>query len=338
MRSSSFPLLIAAGLALAVTPLSAQTPPPIIDMHLHALPADAQGPPPLAMCTPIPAMGTTTGEAWPETFMAVMKDPRCEDPVWSPETDEEVMRRSLDILERRNIYAVTSGSATRVARWSEAAPDRIIPALVLNVASEPASPARLRELHADGRLEVLGEVTNQYAGVEATDPRFEPYLALAEELDIPVGIHIGTGPPGSPYLGFPEYRARLHSPLQLEEALVRHPGLRVYVMHAGWPMLDDMLAVLHTHPQVYVDVGVIVYFLPRAEFYRYLRTLVEAGFGHRVLFGSDQMVWPETIERAIAVIEEAPFLSEKQKRAILFDNAVRFLDLTDDQVAAMKGG
>lgn len=39
------------------------------------------------------------------------------------------------------------------------------------------------------------------------------------------------------------------------------------------------------------------------------------------------MVWPETLERAIQVIEEAPFLDEVQKRAILYDNAARFLRL-----------
>jgi predicted TIM-barrel fold metal-dependent hydrolase len=115
----------------------------------------------------------------------------------------------------------------------------------------------------------------------------------------------------------------------LEEALVRHPRLRVWIMHAGWPMLDDLLAVLWTHPQVYVDLGVIIFALPRAELYRYLRVIVEAGFGSRVMFGSDQMVWPETIERGIRTIEEAPFLSEQQKRDILYNNAARFLRLSE---------
>jgi uncharacterized protein len=48
-------------------------------------------------------------------------------------------------------------------------------------------------------------------------------------------------------------------------------------------MLDDLLAVLWTHPHVYVDVGAIVFGLPRAEFYRYLQRIVEAGFGKRVM-------------------------------------------------------
>jgi predicted TIM-barrel fold metal-dependent hydrolase len=82
-----------------------------------------------------------------------------------------------------------------------------------------------------------------------------------------------------------------------------------------------------------VHVGIIVYNQPRAAFYRYLRAIVDAGFGRRVMFGSDQMVWPETIERAIAVIDEAPFLSKQQKRDISYNNAVRFLRLGKDDLA-----
>jgi predicted TIM-barrel fold metal-dependent hydrolase len=153
-----------------------------------------------------------------------------------------------------------------------------------------------------------------------------------------VGIHIGPGPPGVVYLGASEYRARLHSPLTIEEVLVRHPKLRVYIMHAGFPMLDDLLAVLYAHPQVYVDTGVVVYTQPRPAFYRYLQGIVDAGFGNRVMFGSDQMVWPGAIERAIRVIEEAPSLTSAQKRAILYDNASRFLRLTPAEMDRHRGG
>jgi uncharacterized protein len=144
---------------------------------------------------------------------------------------------------------------------------------------------------------------------------------------------MGPGPPGVIYLGASGYRARLHSALTIEEVLVRHPRLRIYLMHAGYPMLDDLLAVLYAHPQVYVEVGVIVYTQPRPAFYRFLQGIVDAGFGNRVMFGSDQMVWPGVIERAIAVIEEAPFLSEQEKRDILYNNAVRFLRLSEEEIA-----
>jgi len=55
------------------------------------------------------------------------------------------------------------------------------------------------------------------------------------------------------------------------------------------------------------------------------------------MFGSDQMVWPEAIERAIAVINDAPFLSAAQKRDIFYNNAARFLRLSADEMARHRG-
>lgn len=102
-------------------------------------------------------------------------------------------------------------------------------------------------------------------------------------------------------------------------------------------MLDDLLAVLWAHPQVYVDTAAIVFALPRPEFYRYLRTIVEAGFGKRVMFGSDQMAWPGIIEPSIDVIESAQFLAKEQKRDILYNNAARFLRLSKEEIARHHG-
>jgi predicted TIM-barrel fold metal-dependent hydrolase len=125
--------------------------------------------------------------------------------------------------------------------------------------------------------------------------------------------------------------------LLLEEALMKHPKLRVYIAHAGWPMIDDLLAVLWTHPQVYVDIGVISFALPRKEFHRYLQRIVEAGFGKRVMFGSDQMVWPEVIDYAIQSVETATFLSQQQKRDIFYNNAARFLRLSKEEIDRHHG-
>ena len=320
-----------AGLLAALGPvgaLGAQERLPIIDVHVHALPADAQGPPPMWMCAPIPELPTVlTGSAYPRAW----REPPCPDPIWSPTTDEEIMSGTIEVMERWNVYGVLSGTPARVADWSAAAPGRFIRGLGFNLGTG-VSPDSLRALHAAGLVSVLAEVTNQYAGIAPNDAAMEPYWALAEELDLPVGIHIGTGPPGAIYLGFPNYRARLHSALTLEDVLVRHPDLRVYVMHAGYPMLDDLLALLFAHPQVHVGIGAIVYAMPRPGFYRFLRGIVEYGFAKRIMFGSDQMVWPETIERAIATIEEAPFLTEQQKRDILYNNAARFLKLTPEEI------
>lgn len=324
-------------LLLFGSPHAQAAPAPIIDMHLHALQiagfVSLAGPAPIPHCIPMTDYPVPDpGRRWPEIVRS--RDLPCR-ATWSPRTDEEVMQRTLATMNKRNIFGVTSGSL--VAGYRKAAPDRIIPSL--SFAGGPDAPTvdSVRESLRDGPFAVFGEVTAQYGGIGPDDPSLEPYWVLTEEMDVPVGIHIGTGPVGAPYLGFDGYRARLHSPLALEEVLLRHPALRVYIMHAGWPMLDDLLAVLWTHPQVYVDLGAISWALPRAEFHRYLQRIVEAGFGKRVLFGSDQMVWPETIEMAIQRVESAPFLTSDQKRDIFFNNAARFLRLTPERVAAMRG-
>lgn len=311
----------------------AQNDLPVFDVHLHALAADHQGPPPLAMCTPIDFPAWDPAKPYGETFMDMLKNPKCSDPVWSPESDEELLRQTLAVMEASNVYGILSGTPDRVATWSAAAPDRFVAGLGFNLASSLVTPDSLRHLVESGAVSVLAEVTNQYAGIAPDDKRMEPYWTLAEELDIPVGIHIGPGPPGVHYLGASGYRASLHSALTLEPVLVNHPRLRVYIMHAGFPLLDDLLALMYAHPQVHVGTGVIVYSQSRPAFYRYLRGIVDAGFGDRVMFGSDQMVWPSVIPRSIAVINEAPFLTEDQKRDILYNNAARFFRLNEDVIS-----
>jgi predicted TIM-barrel fold metal-dependent hydrolase len=139
---------------------------------------------------------------------------------------------------------------------------------------------------------------------------------------------MGLGPPGISFdpccRGF---RAALGNPAVLEEALNRHPKLRLNVMHGGWPYLQETVALLLTYPQTWTDLGAIDWLLPRAEFHAYLGALMRAGLGTRILFGSDQMYWPEAIGMAVDAVDAAPFLTSAQKRDIFHGNAVRFLRL-----------
>jgi predicted TIM-barrel fold metal-dependent hydrolase len=121
--------------------------------------------------------------------------------------------------------------------------------------------------------------------------------------------------------------------LLLEEVLVRYPKIRIYAMHYGSPLVDEMIAMLFSHPQLYVDISCNNWAMPRKQFYEHLRRMVEAGFSQRIMFGSDQMAWPKSIESAVKSIEQAPFLTKDQKRDILYNNAARFLRLTPDEIA-----
>lgn len=316
--------------ALAFWPASGRggTRGPVVDMHLHAIEAS----PPWGLCIPwltqLPPRDPR--QDWQAAFMEAMSKPSCADPIWSSGDTDTTMRETIAELERLDIVGVLSGPVDLVRKWHAAAPDRFIPSVQFKIGRDDISPDAMRELFTNGGFAVLGEISNQYAGIAPDDPRMRPYWALAEELDIPVQIHMGEGTVGTAYLGIAEldnYRASLSSPLLLEEVLVRHPKLRVSVMHYGSPFVDDMIAVLSAHPQVYVDLGGIQWYYPRPYFYEHLRKLVDAGFGKRVMFGSDQADWAGVIEPSIRIIEEAPFLDDAQKRDILFNNAVRFLRL-----------
>ena len=323
-------LALHAGLAVAFGLGGQASAQAIIDMHLHAIPADAQGPPPVIVCAPYDTMPTRDTRWSGRTFaIKAFKDkPTCAHPITSSKDDAALRDETLAALRRHDIVAVTSGPPDLVAAWRQVDPKRILPAVYIDMADPPPVEA-LRALHAAGRMVVLGEIAAQYEGVAPNDPKLEPYWALAEELDIPAAIHIGPGPPGAAYLGLAKYRASLSDPLLLEDVLIRHPKLRLYVMHAGWPNADRMIALLYAHPQVYVDTAVIDFTQPRAEFHSYLRRLVEAGYGKRIMFGSDQMVWPGAIGPAIEAITSADFLTPAQKRDILHDNAARFLRLNE---------
>jgi uncharacterized protein len=103
-------------------------------------------------------------------------------------------------------------------------------------------------------------------------------------------------------------------------------------MHAGWPYLDDTIALMVVYPQVYADLGSINWYFPRPAFHAYLERLIQVGLGQRVMFGSDQMYWPEAIGMAVEATHSAPFLSPSERRDIFYNNAARFLRLPDDSV------
>ncbi|MBB3763591.1 amidohydrolase family protein [Sphingomicrobium lutaoense] len=306
---------------------------PIIDMHLHAVAADHNGPPPQHMCAPMerfPAWDPATD--YREHFKAVTRDGiACDNPIVSAASDEALRDRTIELVEKHDIFAVLGGSPEKVAEWRDHAPGRFLPGFDLSLPREDTAE-KLRALHAEGRLSVLAEVQVQYFGIGPDDERMEPIWALAEELDIPVGIHIGEGPPGTAYLGLP-FKAALGDPLLLEPVLLRHPKLRVYVMHAGFPFRDRMKALMMAHPQVHADVGVLAYTRRPSQFHGFLCDLVDAGFGDRILYGTDQMVWPDTIPLAIKAIETAPCLDAQQKRDIFYNNAARFLRLDEATIA-----
>ena len=330
MQRPVLTLLLMAPLACVAA--DAPSTGPVIDMHLHALPMD-ELPPGAPTCPGDQEVLVPTID--PQDELDFSKFATCARPIFAARDDAGLRDGSIAALRKHDVrHAMTEGPVERVADWRKAAPDVILPGVAFG-AREEKSIAELRRLHAAGQLAVLGEVYIQYRGHRADDPRYEPYFALAEELDIPVGVHLGEGPPAAArFPGYEDYRASMGSPFLLEHVLRKHAKLRIYVMHYASPLVDEMIAMMFTHPNLYVDVACNNWAFPRAQFHDALRRMVDAGLVKRIMFGSDQMYWPDAIGEAIKAIETAPFLDAAQKRDILYNNASRFLRLTPQQVAA----
>src|SRR5262249_24970614 len=150
----------------------------------------------------------------------------------------EYMKEVLAEMERLNVTAVVFGEPKNVQEWKDAAPARIIPGTSFSDGVAPGKRVALDELRKEftsGGYKVMGEIGLQYEGLSPSDPSVDQYFALAEELDMPVAIHMGTGGSGRANTTTPKFRGSMGNPLLLEELLAKHPKLRVQVMHAGYP-------------------------------------------------------------------------------------------------------
>ena len=296
--------------------------PPILDVHVHAaLESGDAGP----MCPNTAGFAASD----PKTKEGVngWMQADCSPKLYAAAKGEYVKDLAAE-MKRLNVTAVVYGDAASIAKFKEAAPGRIIPGTAFaptKDAAKQTSVEDLRKQFTAGGFKVMGEIGLQYQGLSPSDPAFDKYFALAEELDIPIAIHMGTGGSGRANIGSTGFRASAGDPLLLEDLLARHPKLRVQVMHAGYPMIDNMLALLQASSHVNVDIAGLIWSYPIKEVNRYIERLVDAGFEDRVMFGTDQLVWPGLMAYSISIIQNADYLTPQQKRDILYNNAARFL-------------
>ena len=279
---------------------------PIIDMHLHAYDD-----------TPI------LGQTHPPTLRNQTFE--------GAETAEALKQQ---VLERFQKYHIVKAVVADGEHWLADAPDQIL------VASANHPIDSLQKRFDEGHLKAIAEMAPFYGNIRADHPSQLPYFELAEKLGIPVGFHVLPGGPNYGFHIMPQMlggmRAYNAEPMQLEDVLVKFPNLKLYIMHGGWPYVEDVKALLYAHPNVYVDIAVLNWILLKEECYNYLKSLMDAGFGNRIMYGTDQMVWPQTMDVGIETINSAEFLSYEQKEDIFYDNAATFLGFTESEIQAHK--
>jgi hypothetical protein len=277
---------------------------PIFDVHLHT------DPPASAIGMPNPVTGVAAAANAQALRDAVIQE--C---------------KKYDIT-----HAVLNGWPGTLQQWAKSDSQRFILApMVLNNDRIPIiSASDLRREIENGRAGAVGEIMSQYAGLEPSDPILEPYWALAEAMDVPVMIHTGTSFPGTPYKGYPNFRLRLGNPLLLEDVLIEHPKLRLWIAHGGLPWSEETFALMAQYPQVYMDVSTINWIggdAGKPAFHQFLAEAIGRGLGKRIMFGSDEMGWPDAIGLAIRGVDSTPFLTPEQKADIFYENAMTFFRL-----------
>lgn len=259
----------------------------------------------------------------------------------SPKTYSEYRKQILEELEKNNVVlAIVSGPLSHQSMWQNNSATRFYFSLHTgepkhDVIGEKLDTTVLKQLISAGKLKAIGEMAQQYRGYDLSDTAYEQIFDLAERLQIPVGIHTGAGPKGTALEKNSKFKLQYGNPYLLENLIIRHPKMKLYMMHAGLPNYGrEGINMMRMYPNLYADIGAMAWTNKYAQYTleQFLKEAIIAGVTDRILFGSDQMLWPHAISLAIGYIKNAHFLTEQQKKDILYFNAARFLSLTEEQI------
>jgi predicted TIM-barrel fold metal-dependent hydrolase len=290
---------------------------PIIDMHVHA----SSERPVLPDGQPVPL------PCFPDF---------CDIRPQGGNSNEDLRIGHLAMMERYHIVLgmLSDYDIRNALRWAEAAPGRYRVG-VSGCDAEQFDLNAIERLFESRRLDFIGEVTSQYCGIAADDPSLDVLMAFAAEHDLIVQFHSHGGyNRGSVERQGNRARIEAGRPTHIEELLYRYPGLRVYFEDAGFPLLYDTVALMRQHPDVYADLANITWMISRDVFQHYLEELMRYGLGKQLMFSTDANIHWEGIGRAIEAIETAEFLSAQEKADIFYNNAARFLKLSEEEIAS----
>lgn len=231
------------------------------------------------------------------------------------------------------VKAMVSGNPESVEEWSaKDTYNRVIRGILIFSPNDYGlDSVKFEQMIKDKKIEVFGEIGAYYGGTTLSDSIWQPYLRICERYDIPVAVHTGGGDPSGTYSWSPKARLKMGDPYLIEDVLIRYPKLRIYLMHNGgeeWH--EHALRLMAYYPQLYTDIAVMLWVEPNSQrtVTQFLKNAKHAGYLNRVMFGSDQMVWPYAIEKSIKFLNSLTFLTKQDKEDIFYNNAVKFLKLT----------
>lgn len=156
------------------------------------------------------------------------------------------------------------------------------------------------------------------------DPIAEPLYALCEKWNKPIIFHAGMS-------WEPDTPSKYCHPLAFEDIFIRHPKLRCCLAHFAWPWVREMVMLMIKYPNVYTDISVLYLDSPEESIKKLFTEdmgpkWAERAFSGQVMFASNTPRFRAfKIKRAL---ESVP-MKEEVRKAILGENAIRFLGMED---------
>lgn len=208
---------------------------------------------------------------------------------------------------------ITSGIAANedVAQFCSRSP-RLIPFASIDPNTSERPVDELEDLVRNQGFRGL-KLYPTYQHFYPNEAKIYPLYAKAQELDIPVLLHIGSSI-------FTGSRLKYGDPLYLDDVAVDFPELKLVQAHSGRPFwYQKALTLARIHKNVYMELSG----LPPQNLLTYFPELER--IAHKVIYGSD---WP-----AVATIKENIIalaglnLNADAQRMILGENAARLLKI-----------
>lgn len=189
--------------------------------------------------------------------------------------------------------------------------EMLLPFASLNPNTHPDPAAKLEYYVKECGVKGL-KLLPSYQFFYPNEPRMYPMYAVAQELGIPVLLHIGSSV-------FRGTRLKYCAPIHLDDVAVDFPDLTIVMAHSGrgfW--YEECFFLSRLHPNVYMEISG----LPPSNLLRYFPDLERNA--DKVIFGSDWPPMPTDVGKNIKGIMDLP-IGDGAKEAILYGNAHRIL-------------
>jgi hypothetical protein len=175
--------------------------------------------------------------------------------------------------------------------------------LLFGVGIDPRRPNAV-ELLRRAVAEMDARVLKLYppAGFYPNDPQAYPLYETCADLDLPVLFH--CGPAIAPF------RSKFSHPIHLDEVATDFPSLRIIAGHAGHGWWADAVAICRSKFNIFLELSgwSLLAAHPR-RVYEPLRQLLDVLPG-RVMFGSDYIGVPGSLERSVGLFRDLPRAAE----------------------------